>query len=124
MERIRKLAAHSVLRGAGFAGLAVMLTMTGLLFDPPLALKVGGVGFLSLAVAMDFMASAYPRKRRIRESEVWIMLADDERPSEHTARPLIVAAMQRELREKALWIAGAAAACFAISIVAPASLGG
>jgi hypothetical protein len=115
MDRIGRLAAHSVLRGTGFAGLAVMLTMTGLLFDPPLALKVGGLGFLALAVAMDFMASVYPRKRRIRESEVWIMLADDERPSEQAARPLIVTAMQRELREKAVWIASTAAACFALS---------
>jgi hypothetical protein len=124
MERIGQLAAHSVLRGTGFAGLAVMLTMAGLLFDPPLALKVGGVGFLAIAVAMDIKASVYPRKRRIRESEVWIMLADDERPPEQAARPLIVTAMQRELREKALWIAGAAASCFALSIIAPHSLGG
>ncbi|HSP23675.1 MAG TPA: hypothetical protein VLQ65_00730 [Saliniramus sp.] len=123
MDRIARLAAHSVLRGTGFAGLAIMLTMAGLLFDPPLALKVGGAGFLALAIIMDFKASIYPRKRRIRESEVWIMLADDERPPEQAARPLIVAAMQRELREKALWIAGAAAACFAFSIIAPASLG-
>jgi len=98
--------------------------MAGLLFDPPLALKVGGAGFLVLAVAMDIKASIYPRKRRIRESEVWIMLADHERPAENTARPLIVAAMQRELREKALWFAGAAAGCFALSIVAPTTLGG
>jgi hypothetical protein len=124
MDRIGKLAAHSVLRGTGFAGLAVMLTMAGLLFDPPLALKVGGVGFLAIAVAMDVKAFVYPRKRRIRESEVWIMLADDERPPEQAARLLIVTAMQRELREKALWIAGAAAACFALSIIAPNSLGG
>jgi hypothetical protein len=123
MDRIARLAAHSVLRGTGFAGLAVMLTMAGLLFDPPLALKVGGVGFLALAMAMGFKAAIYPRKRRIRESEVWIMLADDERPPEHAARPLIVTAMQRELREKGMWIAGAAAFCFALSFVAPASLG-
>lgn len=117
MDRIGRLAAHSVLRGTGFAGLAVMLTMTGLLFDPPLALKVGGLGFLALAAAMVFKATVYPRKRRIRESEVWIMLAEDERPTEQAARPLIVTAMQRELREKALWIAGAAAGCFALSFM-------
>ncbi len=123
MERIRQLAALSVLRGAGFAGLAVMLTMAALAFNPALALHVGGLGFLVLAIVMDVKASAYPRKRRIRESEVWIMMTEEERPAEHAARPLIVAAMQRELREKALWVAAAAAGCLALSIIAPHSLG-
>jgi hypothetical protein len=120
MERIRRLAAHSVLRGFGFASLAIALAMAALLSVPATALQVGGLGFLVLAIWMEVKASLYPRKRRIRESEVWIMLEDDERPSEPVARPLIVAAMQRQLREKALWAAGAAAALLALSLVAPA----
>jgi hypothetical protein len=120
MERISQLAAHSVLRGFGFAALAIALAMAALLSVPAIGLKVGGLGFLGLAIWMDVKAAIYPRKRRIRESEVWIMLEDDERPSEAVARPLIVAAMQRELREKALWAAGAAVALLALSLVAPA----
>lgn len=120
MDRIRRLAAHSVLRGFGFAGLAIALVMAALLSVPATALKVGGVGFLVVAIWMEVKASLYPRKRRIRESEVWIMLEDDERPTEIVARPLIVSAMQRELREKALWAGVAAVALLALSLLAPA----
>lgn len=118
MKRIQKLAAHSVLRGTGFAVLAITLAMAALISVPVIALRVGGIGFLILAVAMVLKATVYPRKRRIRESEVWIMLEDHERPVESTARPLIVTAMQQELREKALWIAWTAAACFGLSFFA------
>lgn len=115
MERIRKLATHSVLRGTGFSVLAISLAMAALISVPVIALRVGGIGFLVLAVAMDLKAMIYPYKRRIRESEVWIMLEDHERPMESTARPLIVSAMQQELREKALWIAWTSASCFILS---------
>jgi hypothetical protein len=121
MERISRLAAYSVLRGFGFAALAIALAMAALLSLPAIGLKVGGLGFLGLAIWMDVKAALYPRKRRIRESEVWIMLGDDERPAEAVARPLIVAAMQRELREKALWAAGTAAFLLTTSLVAPAA---
>ena len=120
MEQIRKLAAHSVLRGTGFAVLAITLAMAALISVPVIALRVGGIGFLALASAMMLKASLYPRKRRIRESEVWIMLEDHERPVETTARPLIVNAMQQELREKAVWIAWTATACLALSFLAGA----
>ncbi|TVR11506.1 MAG: hypothetical protein EA385_01270 [Salinarimonadaceae bacterium] len=117
MDRISKLAALSVLRATGFASLAIALSMFSLAFDPALALQVGGLGFLILAGVMELRASIYPHKRRIRESEVWIMLDDDERPPEAIARRLIVPAMQRQLREKGLWVASASAACLALSFL-------
>ncbi|MCG6121789.1 MAG: hypothetical protein MEP57_03650 [Microvirga sp.] len=117
MDRIGQLAALSVLRATGFATLAIGLAMATLAFDPALSLQVGGIFFLLLAVVMDYRARVYPRKRRIRESEVWIMLADDQRPPEALARRLIVPAMQRELREKGLWVASVSAACLGLSVL-------
>lgn len=117
MDIIGKLAAFSVLRATAFAALAICLSMFTLAFDPALALKVGGLGFLVLAGVMDFRAAFYPRKRRIRESEVWIMLDDDKRPPEELARRLIVPAMQRQLREKGLWVASVSAICLGLSFL-------
>lgn len=118
MDQITRLAALSVLRALAFSTLAIGLAMATLAFDPALSLRVGGLCFLVLAAVMEYRASVYPRLRRIRESEVWIMLPDEARPPEALARRLIIPAMQLELRRKGLWVAGAAACCFCLSLVA------
>lgn len=117
MDPIGKLAALSVLRATAFSALAILLAMFTLAFDPALALKVGGLAFLVVAGVMEFSASVYPRKRRIRETEVWIMLEDNQRPPDELARRLIVPAMQRQLREKGLWVASVSAICLGLSFL-------
>lgn len=118
MERIRQLAALSVLRGAGFACLGIVMAMSGLAFDPEIALTCGAAMMLILAAALELKARTFHRVRRISETEVWILLPEAERPPKTVARRLIVAAMRAELQEKALWSAIVAAAFLAASLVA------
>lgn len=103
MDRIDQLARHSVLRASGFAGIAILMVMMGTLHDPPAAFRNGAVCLLILSACMWAYARAYHMRRDIRETEVWIMLHPDDRPSQAVARGLIVAAMRRELAEKATW---------------------
>ena len=114
-ERAQSLAAPSVLRGLGFAALGIGMVVAGMAFDPAAAFRTGAILALGLAVAMALKAELYPRKRRITESEVWIMIPPEERPSKDRARRLIVPAMQRELRAKAVWAAQAALVFLALS---------
>lgn len=116
MGRIRQLAALSVLRGAGFYCLGVGTAMSGLAFDPAIAFELGAALMLALAVAMHVKALTYPRLRRISETEVWILLAESERPPKDEARRMIVGAMTAELSEKALWAAYVALGFLGIAI--------
>jgi hypothetical protein len=106
-----------VWRGFGFCWLAIAAAMSGLIFDLPLACRVGAVLALILALALQFRAETYHRIKYIKESEVWIMLGEDDRPSKEMARQLIVPAMRGELREKALYSAVMGGGLFLISLV-------
>lgn len=118
MDRIRYLAAVSVLRGSGFACLAIVTAMSGVMFDPELAFLLGATLMLTLAIVLELKARTFHRVRRISETEVWVLLGDGNRPPKDEARRLIIAAMTRELHEKALWAALIAAALWAISVLA------
>lgn len=115
MDRIAALARFSVLRASGFAGLAIMMGMMGLAGDPAAALRFGAFGLVVLSSAMWLWAVRYPKRRRIEETEVWIMLLPEERPPKNVARPLIINAMRAELIEKARWWALLALAMVALS---------
>lgn len=117
MERIRSLAKLSVLRACGFACLAIGVAMAGLAFDPAFAFRLGAVLMLILAAVLEARGRSYHRVRRITETEVWILLEDHERPSKEVARPLIVAAMEAELREKAGWALALALGFFCVALV-------
>lgn len=117
MQEINRLASVVVWRGFGFSWLGIATAMSGLIFDLALAGRVGAILALVLALALQIKAETYHRIRYIKESEVWIMLANDTRPPEHIARRLIVPAMRDQLREKALYSALMAAALLLISFV-------
>jgi hypothetical protein len=125
-DSIRDLARLSVLRAAGFASLAIVMAMMGSMHDVALALRIGACGYLILGLCLGYAAARYPRRRRIDETEVWIMLAPEKRPALSVARGLIVAAMQGELYEKALWssllaagLIGASGVVLLVRAVAP-----
>lgn len=105
------------MRGLGFACLGIVMAMAGLAFEPALSFRLGAVCMLGVAGLMQVKAIFYPAIKRIRESEVWIMLGDDERPTEAVARPLIVAAMVAELQQKALWAVGVASLFLLASVL-------
>ena len=103
--------------GALVARKAIAAAMSGLIFDLPLACRVGAILALMLALVLQFMAETYHRIEYIKESEDWILLSEDARPSKEIARQLIVPAMRDELREKALYSAVIGGGLFLISFV-------
>jgi len=115
MGQIRRLASAVVWRGFGFCWLAIAAAMSGLIFDLSLACRVGALLGIVVALVLQLKAETYHRIRRISETEVWILLAEEVRPSKEVARGLIVAAMRDELREKALYSAVMGGGLFMIS---------
>lgn len=115
MNQIARLARISVLRASAFAWLAILLSMSAGLENPALSFAFGAAGFLILSASMGFYARIYHRRRRIEDTEVWIMLRPEERPAKAAARTLIVNAMKEELVEKAIWWAWLAFGCLAAS---------
>lgn len=109
-ERLDKLAVLSVARGVAFAALAILCTMIGFAGHLPAFLKAGGLGFLLVAAVLILKAQAAPRTA-YKRTELWLMLADDERPSSEAAQHLIAAARQHALYRFA-HIAAVAAAAF------------
>lgn len=116
MHEIENLARFAVLRASEFAGLAILMIMMGTAHDPAASMRFGAAGFLIVSCAMTIAALVYHRKPRIQETEVWIMLAPENRPAPDIARRLIINAMRSQLLEKALW--GALAALFLILVSA------
>lgn len=102
MDRITELARLSVLRASGFAGIAILMVTMGSLHDPSTALRYAAACLLVLSASMGFYGCRYHRRQRIDETEVWIMLREEERPEKPIARRLIVAAMREQLLEKSL----------------------
>jgi len=86
MQKINRLAPMVVWKGFGFFWVAICTAMSGLIFDLALACRVGALLALVVAAAMQYMAETYHRVKRISETEIWILLALEERPSKETAR--------------------------------------
>jgi len=117
MHRIERLASIVVWRGFGFCWLAIAAAMSGLIFDLALACRIGALMALVLALVLQLKAETYHRIKRITESEVWILLGAEGRPSKDLARRLIVPAMRGELREKALYSAVMGGGLLLISVI-------
>lgn len=116
MDKISRLARLSVLRAGGFACLAILMVMMGTAHDPALSMKCGAGGMLVVSAIMLFVGQNYHKRKRIEETEVWIMLAEADRPPAAVARTLIVNAMRGELLEKSAWFVLIAIAFLAISL--------
>lgn len=115
MDKITRLARFAVLRASGFTGIAILMVMMGTAHDMALSLRLGSAGFFVLSFAMATSARLYPRRRRVEETEVWIMLPEADRPAKPVARALIVDAMRQQLAQKALWWLGTAIGLWAAS---------
>lgn len=73
MSPLERAAEISVGRAVGFAALAIVVTMAGLAYDPPLAFATGALMALALAGALEVkarMAPVFPYRR----TEAWLML--------------------------------------------------
>lgn len=122
MEEITRLAKLSVLRASGFSGIAILMVMMGTAHDPSLSFRFGALGLLILSAAMGLYATAYAYRRRVDETEVWIMMLPERRPEKTIALRLIVTAMRAQLIEKAQWWAWLALAFLGISVLIPLML--
>ncbi len=88
MEAIENAAFISVGRACGFAGLAVFCIVFGLLYDPVLAARAGGLISLTVAVVLAGYAH-FARTRPYKRTELWLILREEERPPETVAQRLI-----------------------------------
>ena len=76
-DPIRRVAMISFARGCGFGGLAIVTTMLGMSYQPELALRVGGYGWLMVTAVLLLMALRAPNTRHT-VTEVWLMLPRDQ----------------------------------------------
>jgi len=88
---VRDTAFLSTARGCGFAVLAIVTAMFGLVGTPILSLKFGGVAFLLTAAILILKAWQAPQ-RPCKRTELWRLLPEDRRPQAHFAQAVIAAA--------------------------------
>lgn len=115
MHEINRLASVSVWRGTAFAALAIAATMSALAFDPGLAMRLGAMLALLLAVMLHCKALLYHRKP-VRETEVWVLMEQGKRPPPQVAAGMIVRAMRDQLNEVARLVALVAVGLFMASL--------
>lgn len=87
-RRIEAKAELSVGRACGFAGLAIGTFMIGMISEPPLALRVGGVLTL-LACFVLILKASLATKVPYKRTEVWLLLDPSERPQPSIAQQVI-----------------------------------
>lgn len=117
MDAIENAAFVSVARACGFAGLGVFTLMFGLSFEPALAARTGGALCLMATLFLGFCAYRAPT-RPYKRTELWLILAKDERPPAGIAQKVIGTV----LRETYIWFAQRAAIISIVLLVAAAAL--
>lgn len=90
-DAIRQAAIMSTARGCGFAGLAIITAMMGFADDPANAFQFGGIAALLSAIVLIMKAWRAPYKP-YKKTEVWLLLAQHDRPTDPYAQHLITMA--------------------------------
>lgn len=124
LQRIEQTAHISVARACGFAALAIFTFMVGLSGDMVSSLKAGG--FLSLITSVILLLKAgFAARRPYKRTEVWLMLAPQDRPNSAIAQQIIGTALREAFLHFALHAASAAALLLGgavlLSLLFPAS---
>lgn len=116
MDELRGLAMVSIGRAVFFCWIGIATLVLAFSFDPPLALKVGGVCALILCIAL---VERYSRTDRTdpRGTELWSMLEPAKRPPRATAHRLVTSVLAETYLRFARWAAGAAIAFFGSAIL-------
>lgn len=73
MRDIETAAEISIGRAVAFGTLAIVMVMLGLIFDPAMALKVGGAMSLLMAAILQLKALRAPTQP-YRKTEAWLLL--------------------------------------------------
>jgi hypothetical protein len=88
LQRIEHVAHTSVARACGFAALAIVTFMVGMSSDIVNMFKAGG--FLSLVVSLILVYKGFRASQRpYKHTEVWLMLAPQDRPHMAIAQQII-----------------------------------
>ena len=113
MDAIENAAFVSVGRACGFAGLGIFCLIFGLSFQPVLAARTRG----ALCLALTLLLATYAfraRTRPYKRTELWLILARDQRPPATVAQKVVGEA----LRATYLWFAQQAATISMVLLVA------
>jgi hypothetical protein len=117
VDELRSLAMISVGRAVFFCWIGIATLVLAFSFDPPLALKIGGVCALILCLVL---VERYSRTDRTdpRGTELWAMLEPTKRPKRNSAERVLTSVLAETYLRFARWAAGAASAFFAAAILA------
>ena len=88
LEHLDRAAMQSVMRGCGFASIAIVMMMAAFTGNLPAQLKSGGFAALLMGFILILKAAVAPNQR-FRKTETWLMLADAHKPPEASAQQLI-----------------------------------
>lgn len=117
MDRIERLAELSILRGLGFAALAIVTVMVGLSFEAALCFQTGAILAVLTAVVLAFRAWEAP-SRNIRDTEVYLMLDGEFGMPRERAQAYVGGVLRRLYGRFARITAGFAVAFWLVSLVA------
>lgn len=98
MEAIENAAVISVGRATGFAALAIVCIVMALSYEPVVAARAGCFLCLIVAAILFHYAMRAP-SRPYRQTELWIILAKEDRPPKTIAQKLIGSALSRTYRK-------------------------
>jgi hypothetical protein len=117
LQHIEERANLSVARGCGFAAIAVVMFMVSLSSQVALSFQAGG--FLSLLICMVLLLKSYGASRRpYKRTELWVMLAPDERPDAAIAQGIISKVLREVYLRFALCAAWLSAGMLALALIA------
>ena len=108
LNRIEAAARASLFRAMGFATLAIMTVMIGLSYDPPAALKSGGILFAIAALVLIWKAET-AETSDYRRTEVYLLLDGDLDLDPREAQSAIGSLLRRVYRRAAQYSVYAAA---------------
>jgi hypothetical protein len=116
LERIEKAAQLSVSRAMGFAGLAIGTFMVGMSASPMLCFKTGGI-LVMLTCAILVLKAIWVETQPYKQTEVWVMLRAEDRPSAEIAQQIISTILRDIYLRYAEHAAAIASGMFAVTIL-------
>jgi hypothetical protein len=115
MNELRRVAFLSIGRAVAFSGLAIFVVMTGLSYEPVLALRAGGVLLLLLLAGLLLRAQRF-HVSDYRHTEAWNLLDKSKRPDGAAAGKTLTIALREACLWFARWIAGVAALIWVFAV--------
>lgn len=98
MEAIENAAIISVGRASGFAALAIVCIVMSLSYEPLVAARAGCILCLIVAAILFHFAMRAP-SRPYQQTELWIILAREDRPPKPVAQRIIGSILQQTYRK-------------------------